>query len=136
MTLGNGYIGAIAKYFVISRHAGRLEFLVCLAVATLMMFFAADSVSYSRMFKLPNTLGLGGLGNFFNWPLVAIPFFVISLILHVTVVIRRLRHLSFSSWWALMILGTQLGLTFLGYWYIIFLVSLLVLSKENESLFS
>jgi len=125
------------RYFSYKRPAGRVEYFTCLATATFIIFLAADSVT-SNSLNVYSSDSMGGVmrgvGRAINFPLVAIPFYLISIVLFVTVTIRRLRYLSLSLWWAL--LWVLMLLNFLPYWTFMFLALLLVISNEDEPIFS
>ncbi len=124
------------RYFSYKRSAGRVEYFVCFAIAIFMQTLARDSFTNNSLsaFSYDPTGMIRLMGAFLNFPLVAIPFYLISIVLFVTVTIRRLRYLSLSLWWAL--LWVLMLLNFLPYWTFMFLALLLVISNEDEPIFS
>jgi len=120
------------RYFSYKRSAGRVEYFVCFATASLILVLAKDSFTSNSLssFAFDPT----GLLKFLNFPFVAVPFYLISIILFVTVTIRRLRYLSLSLWWALLWVPMVIGL--MPYWTLMFLVLLLLISNEDEPIFS
>ena len=125
------------KYLSYRGTSNRLEYSVCVATATFILFLAVESVT-SNSLNIYSSDAMGGVmrgvGRVINFPLVAIPFYLISIVLFVTVTIRRLRYLSLSLWWAL--LWVLMLLNLLPYWTFMFLALLLVISNEDEPIFS
>ncbi len=126
------------KYLSYRGTSNRLEYFICVATATFIYFLAADSVT-SNSLTAYRSDAIGGMmravGRVINFPLVAIPFYLISIVLLVTAVIRRLRHLSMSLWWTLMLLVTLL-LNVVPYWTYLFIIVLGLISNEDEPIFS
>ncbi len=126
------------KYLSYRGTSSRLEYFVCVATATFIILLAADSVT-SNSLNVYSSDAIGGMmrgvGRVINFPLVAVPFYLISIVLLVTAVIRRLRHLSMSLWWTLMLLVTLL-LNVVPYWTYLFIIVLGLISNEDEPIFS
>ena len=126
------------KYLSYRGTSNRLEYSVCVATATFIYLLAADSVTNNSL-NIYSSDAIGGMmrgvGRAINFPLVAIPFYLISIVLLVTAVIRRLRHLSMSLWWTLMLVVTLL-LNVVPYWTYLFIIILGLISNEDEPIFS
>ena len=123
-----GLFKAIFYYLSFKRDAGRLEYFICTAFSFTVLMLAANEI-YDNIYR-----GLYGGG---LWgELVAIvhfPLFLYALIMTVSVTVRRLRSLSFSIWWVLLLV---LGFILPVYCWLIFPMVLLFFSKENEPIFS
>lgn len=123
-----GLIRAIFYYLSFRRDAGRLEYFICTAFSFTVLLLAAYGV-FNNIYR-----GLygGGLGAEITF-IVNFPIYLYALIMAVSVTVRRLRYLSFSIWWVLLLM---LGFIFPAYCWMIFPMGLLFFSKENEPIFS
>lgn len=123
-----GLIRAIFYYLSFRRDAGRLEYFICTSISFTVLMLAAYEI-YDNIYR---ALYGGGLGGELITP-VHFPLFLYLLIMAVSVIVRRLRYLSFSIWWVLLLV---LGFILPVYFWIIFPMGLLFFSKENEPIFS
>ena len=123
-----GLFKAIFYYLSFKRDAGRLEYFICQFFSTTVLMLAAYEI-YDKLYRELYGGGFGGeLVTF-----VHVPLFLYALIMFVSVTVRRLRYLSFSVWWVLVL---PLGFFLPVYFWLVFPTSLLFFGKENEPILS
>ena len=123
-----GLFKAIFYYLSFKRDAGRLEYFICQFFSTTVLMLAAYEI-YDKFYR--NLFGGGFGGELVTF--VHVPLFLYTLIMFVSVTVRRLRYLSFSIWWVLLL---PLGALLPVYFWVIFPLSLLLFSKEHEPILS
>ena len=122
-----GLFRAIFYYLSFKRDAGRLEYFICNSFSTTVLMLGVYGI-YDNLYRAFFGGGLGELVTF-----VHVPLFLYVLIMFVSVTVRRLRYLSFSVWWVLLLL---LGFILPVYFWLLFPASLLFFGKENEPILS
>lgn len=120
-----GLFKAIFYYLSFRRDAGRLEYFICINFAfsvTIMSSYGIFDDLYKELY------GYSDLVEVMHFPV-----YLYALIMIFSVTVRRLRYLSFSIWWVLLLV---LGFILPVYCWLIFPMVLLFFSKENEPIFS
>ena len=124
-----GLFKAIFYYLSFKRDAGRLEYFICINFAfsvTIMSSYGIFTDFYKELYGSQS--GLNELIQLLHFPV-----YLYALIMIFSVTVRRLRYLSFSIWWVLLL---PLGALLPVYFWVIFPLSLLLFSKEHEPILS
>ena len=120
-----GLFKAIFYYLSFRRDAGRLEYFICINFAfsaTIMSSYGIFDDLYKELYGYSDLVEV-----------MYFPVYLYALIMIFSVTVRRLRYLSFSIWWVLLL---PLGALLPVYFWVIFPLSLLLFSKEHEPILS
>ena len=120
-----GLFKAIFYYLSFRRDAGRLEYFICINFAF--------SVTIMSSYEIFDDLYKELYGYSYVVEVMHFPVYLYALIMIFSVTVRRLRYLSFSIWWVLLL---PLGALLPVYFWVIFPLSLLLFSKEHEPILS
>ena len=120
-----GLFKAIFYYLSFRRDAGRLEYFICINFAFSVTIMSSYGI-FDDLYKV--LYGYSDLVEVMHFPV-----YLYALIMIFSVTVRRLRYLSFSIWWVLLL---PLGALLPVYFWVIFPLSLLLVSKEHEPILS